>query len=352
MKPLSPADFVAPALTRDLARASVAYVPDGVFNDRWDAAIEGGALQLLRSFPALWWRDVRAVDPARVPTGKTLAFGDAHLENFGFLAFDKGGVGFTFNDLDDSGEVEVALDALRYFTSVALAGEDIAPLIVRWVDDLAVERSPVLTDKATLNTLGAPARSKMRDDAVERWSLEPTLSAVSKDELKAVKKALKETDETRDYTVYALQKRQVKSGGSGGLARYWALARVPDGAADDLDVLELKERAPAAAEEGARARKIDKRLTTMKKALWPGLTLTPYRRVEVIVGETTRSFVVRSRGVRAGVKAPCLAEQVRVLAAVHRGAEMAVSRAELGRWVEASVPTLVARWKALHALKP
>lgn len=355
MKPLSPSDFRAPALTRADARATVPYLADDAFDARWNAAVDAGALHVLRSFPALWWRDLRAVDPARVPAGRTVAFGDAHVENFGFLAFDKGGLGFAFNDLDDSGDVEVALDALRYFTSAAMwagagAPADVPALAAQWATNLGVDRDPVITDKATLAALDAPERRKMRAAAVRRWSTEDVLDPVTDDALAALRAALAGYDETRGYTVHAVRRRVVKDGGSGGLLRYWALARVPDGGPDDLDVLELKAKAPAASEEGDGARKLDKRLTAVKKAVWPERALTPYRRVEVSVGGETRSFVVRSRGARANVKRPSLAEQVRVLAAVHRRATFDLAHDALGRWVAASVPALVARWAALHAL--
>ena len=350
MKPLAHADFRAPALTRADARATVPYLPDDAFDARWNAAVDAGALHVLRSFPALWWRDLRAVDRARVPAGRTVGFGDAHVENFGFLAFDKGGVAFAFNDLDDSGEVEVALDALRYFTSAALAGVEVAPLVARWTADLAVDRDPVIADKATLAALDAPERRKMRAAAVKRWSTEDVLDPVTDEVLAAVRASLAGYDETRGFTVHAVRRRVVKDGGSGGLLRYWALARVPDGGPDDLDVLELKAKAPAASEEGEGARKLDKRLTAVKKALWPERAITPYRRVEVSVGGVVQSFVVRSRGARANVKKPSLPEQVRVLAAVHRRAPMELPHEALGPWVAASVPALVARWTALHAL--
>jgi len=350
MKPLTPADFRAPALTRADARATVPYLPDDAFDARWNAAVDAGALYVLRSFPALWWRDLRAVDGARVPAARGVGFGDAHIENFGFLAFDKGGVGFAFNDLDDSGDVEVALDALRYFTSAALAGVEVAPLVAQWAADLAVDRDPVITDKATLGALDAPERRKMRAAAVKRWSTEDVLDPITDDVLAAVRASLAGYDETRGYTVHAVRRRVVKDGGSGGLLRYWALARVPEGGPDDLDVLELKAKAPAASVEGDGARKLDKRLTVVKKALWGERALTPYRRVEVSVGGEVRSFVVRSRGARANVKRPSLVDQVRVLAAVHRRAATDLPRDELGRWVAASVPALVARWTALHAL--
>lgn len=352
MKPLDAADFTGAALTRADARASAPELSPDAFDVRWAAA--EGALKVVRSFPALWWRDLRAVDPARVPAGRALGFGDAHVENFGFLAFDDGRVGYAFNDLDDSGDVEVALDALRYFTAASLwrgagAPVDLPALVRTWADALEKDRDPVTTDSDFLDAVDAPDLAKMRRKAVERWNTEPSLSAATEEEFGALDRALRGREETRGYEVVAAKRRAVPDGGSGGLRRFWTLARAPDGL---LDVLELKERAPAAAEQGARARKVDKRLSTMKKVVWPGRAITPYHRLDVTLAGRDVPFVVRSRGARASLKDDVrvpFRKQARALAAVHRRAERAASPGELAAWVEGSVPTLVARWSSLAA---
>lgn len=353
MRPLAPDDFPAPALTRAAARATVPYLPDEAFEARWKAAMAQGPLLLLRSFPALWWCDLRDIDPARVPPDRGLGFGDAHPDNFGFLTFDDGRVGYAFNDLDDSGEVEVALDALRYFTAAALwrgpgAPVDVPALVTAWREALATARDPVHTDRTVLDPLAPPDPTKMRRKALERWSTEPELPAVTRDELAELRAALRRLDETRAHTVLAARRRTVRDGGSGGLQRFWALVCLPR--RDEFDVLELKARAPAAAEQGARARKIDKRLSTLKKILWAGRTMTPYHRVDLHLDGKTLPFVVRSRGARAPLPAtlpPPFHLQAHILAAVHRDALRDTSPATLAHWVEGSVPTLVARWKAL-----
>jgi len=352
MKPLDAADFAGAALTRADARASAPELAEEAFDARWGAAVAEGALKVLRSFPALWWRDLRALDPARVPAGRALGFGDAHVENFGFLAFDDGRVGYAFNDLDDSGDVEVALDALRYFAATSLwrgagAPVDLPALVRTWADALEKERDPVNADRDFLKRVDAPDAEKMRRKAVERWNTEPSLSPASEDDIDALGRALRGREETRGYEVVAAKRRAVPDGGSGGLRRFWALARAPGGL---LDVLELKERAPAATEQGARARKVDKRLSTLKKAVWPGRSLTPYHRLDVRLAGRDVAFVVRSRGARASLKDDVrvpFRKQARALAAVHRRAERAASPGELAAWVEGSVPALVARWSAL-----
>lgn len=97
---------------------------------------------------------------------------------------------------------------------------------------------------------------------------------------------------------------------------------------------------------------MDKRLSTMKKALWPGRSLTPYHRLDVTFDGAPAPFVARSRGARGAVKAERgvpFAEQLRALAAVHGRARVEGSRGALAEWVAGSVPALVARWEALHA---
>ncbi|MFO0605638.1 MAG: DUF2252 family protein [Polyangiales bacterium] len=356
MKPLAAADFAGAALARADARASVPELSDDAFEARWKLAAAEGALKVVRSFPALWWRDLRAVDPARVPAGRALGFGDAHVENFGFLAFDDGGVGYAFNDLDDSGDVEVALDALRYFTAASLwrgagAPVDLAALVRTWADALEKDRDPVIDDRAFLDAVDAPDPAKMRRKALERWSTEPELPPITDVEHAALRDALRGLPETGGYEFFAARRRAVHGGGSGGLLRFWAIVRAPGG---HLDVLELKERSTPATEQGARARKVDKRLSTLKKAVWPGRSITPYHRLEVRLAGRDVSFVVRSRGARASLKGDVPApfrKQARALAAVHRRAERAASPGELAAWVEGSVPALVARWSALARVR-
>lgn len=67
--------------------------------------------------------------------------GDAHPENFGFLTLD-GKVKFTVNDLDDAGQGPVALDLVRFVSSIKILhpGIGLKPIIEAYVRALTHER--------------------------------------------------------------------------------------------------------------------------------------------------------------------------------------------------------------------
>lgn len=340
---LTTSDFATPQLTRDDARAVTPYLDEAPFAKRWNAAVREGPLKLFRSFPGLWWRDLRAVDSARIPGGRTLGFGDAHLENFGYLHFAEG-VRFAFNDLDDSGDVEVALDALRYFTSVALAeAGDVTALVERWRDALTAPPSPVLEDPA------APPPPALRLKALKAWKeLRRSQPPLERKALDRIGEALAFCDATRGYALSDARRREVEDGGSGGLDRYWALTQDRDG---NWDVLELKAMAPPASDEGRTARPIERRLSTMREALWTGHSLTPYHRTDLVVSrhEGSRRFLVRSRGMRASVKVAQPEVQVRAMGAVHGRAKLDVTPDACARWIIDTVPVVADRWRSMHA---
>ncbi len=336
-------------LTRDDARASVPWLSDAAFEARWRAT-EGDAHKVLRSFPDLWWRDLRALPAARVPQGRAVGFGDAHVENFGWLAFE-GGVRFAFNDLDDAGLVEVSLDLLRHLTSASLSGDpiDLEGLARAWRDAVL---SPGAPTRALAN---APSAAKMREAALEDWDdpAKSALSPVAPDVTRAVAAALAATKATARYEVRAVRRRVVRDGGSGGLARLWAQVR-GDG---DLDVIELKEMAPPGAEEGRGAVRLDPRLKTLRAVLWGAQTLRPCHRVDVALpGAAPAAFLARSRGMRASWKKKQgprpFVEQASILGAVHAHAagQLEVSVDAVAEWALASRPALTDRWRALAAL--
>ncbi len=351
--PLDASDFVPPRLTRADARAVVADPTERLFPVRWENAVEGGKHAMLRAFPGLWWRDLREIDPTRVPTGRTVAFGDAHVENFGYLAFGDD-VRFAFNDLDDSGDVEVALDALRYFTSASLAGyPDVGALLDLWV---AAFDAPA---GAVQRLDDAPTRRKMLNAAEDDWTQGKRQSAVTDDVKATVREELKQHDWASGYTVDEVRRYAKTDGGSAGLDRFWAHVTNARG---ERDVLEFKELATPGSEMGRGARETADRLPTLRATIWPGYGLSPYHRVAINLpssrgdADAKRGFIVRSRGMRGNAKAiidkvappefdeQVIRAQVHVLASVHRNAPERPPARELAAWIRDSLPVVVARW--------
>ncbi|MFX3675396.1 MAG: DUF2252 family protein, partial [bacterium] len=74
-------------------------------------------LMFFRSFTNVYYADTKV--PAQIPLA--LCLGDAHPENFGFILF-KDRTDYVFNDLDEAGACPIALDTLRYFTSLRMMG--------------------------------------------------------------------------------------------------------------------------------------------------------------------------------------------------------------------------------------
>lgn len=347
--PLTSSDLPQP-LTRDQARDTVPHLDRSAFTARWRAT-QGDPHNVLRAFPGLWWSDLRALPDGRIPAGRTFGFGDAHVANFGWLAFERG-VRFAFNDLDDSGEVEVALDALRYFTSVTLSGGDVdvAALVEAWADGL---RNPGEVTRA--GPSAPPTAREMRDDADDEWSKDAKndLYAADPSERAAVIAALADEKATQGYEVLGVKRRVVIDGGSGGNKRYWAHVRGEAG----RDVIELKQMTTAGAEQGRGAVALDERLKAAREALWTGERLSPYHKVHLAVGDAAPgSYVARSRGMRRNLRSSKssptpYALQVEILAAVHARAlaSMSTTPEELASWVLRSTPAVAERWRSLAA---
>lgn len=95
-------------------------------------------LKLLRTFVPLYYARV-AANACRIEAVRTLwrhsgwCAGDAHLENFGALIGpDAKTAVFTLNDIDDAGPCPLVSDALRFFVSVRLHGDELGPLITAY----------------------------------------------------------------------------------------------------------------------------------------------------------------------------------------------------------------------------
>lgn len=108
----------ATSLTKEFFKKYALGISSNTFNARWDNSLEN-ELIFFRSHVRAYYAITQNLAPPNTPIDYCL--GDAHVANFGFLEGKDSKARYLYNDLDDSGKCPIALDALRYFTSVQLA---------------------------------------------------------------------------------------------------------------------------------------------------------------------------------------------------------------------------------------
>ena len=197
------------------------------------------AFKFYRAVVPLYYREL-VVDPPAVERFAAIRAqsgwiaGDPHPENFGAFLSKKGRSQFIFNDIDDSGPGLLWADALRFFTSAHLVDQDqdMAVLIDAYKEGL----------KGKDRDFSKPVRNLMEES--EGRARLPQKKFFDGDKSKLVRpegskelpKTLYQKLETILEATYG-KSAQMKDafenvrleGGSGGLTRYVALLKFPEG---------------------------------------------------------------------------------------------------------------------------
>jgi hypothetical protein len=351
MTPLEPR-CLAPLSRRGRAffRTASPHLDDARFAAKWATSFES-PLRFFRAFPQAWYRDLAPVPRAHLTGRSGVCFGDAHPENFGFVVV-AGRTHFVFNDFDDSGVTDVGADALRYFVAHALMEDAVAStaeLLRRYVAVLGGAKPPALPRAMVPAPAAVVAKQLGKLVAGEALVLskKTKLSPVTPEERALVARGL----ERLHLQVHDVALRERDHGGSGGLRRYWALVESRGGR---HDVLEVKALTRPATAWGPAHHALKDRLGAIRAALWPGLAVEDH--VGLRLGRT--EYVVRSRVTRAGLdleklvprqRRAALAAEVGILAAHHRTLLRPGEVLRFGAWLEASLPVMVERWRALFS---
>jgi hypothetical protein len=336
------------------------------FETKWKASRSDSPLMFFRAYPAAYHKDFAAnLKPgarAKIPSARGLCLGDAHPDNFGFLKFDQK-VEYSFNDLDDSGNCPLGLDALRFVTAVRLYFDgDLAKTAAkRYVSVLrgdtteADARHDIIKVRDDNQPDFAERRTDKLGDLVKQDTIkvDDGMSSISEPTRKAVFDAA-----TRVFpTITPLDAVEIQrdAGGSGGLTRYWLLIR--RGSARGL--LELKEAATPGVDFGIDPKPIkrDGRLQELKHDIWDVTTDKDY----VYSDALGKTFLVRDRLAKASIDLPkmkrkdledVIQAQASILALIHKGAMKVGSddaASALKHWLEDGSDVMASRWK--HAFK-
>jgi len=135
-------------INQDFIRNTCNDIPLDGFKKKWkilmDPDGDKGVMQFFRSFVGCYYEDLGYAKNQYVGLVSP-AFGDAHLENFGYNVFADRKVMFVYNDFDDSGYCPVGLDAVRYFTVLRLLNVDDKKIkqLIKHYAKLVTDKSPV-----------------------------------------------------------------------------------------------------------------------------------------------------------------------------------------------------------------
>lgn len=372
MDPIEPRDLPRP---RDLGqaffRATNPHISHADFEAKWKKA-QKSPLRLLRSFPQAYWLLLERVPEAHVPGRRGICYGDAHLENFGFLRSVKGPMVFVANDLDDAGPGEVGLDALRWAVSLALSGmraRQLAPLLRHYAaaacdaraagTPLPAELVPDV-DEVIQKRLAKLVRvTAGKGPALVRGE-ETGLSAVDASERALVTEAFEREADLSGLKLCDVAELDRDSGGSGGLRRFWALTRggpasprsKSRASEGTLDVLELKELTTPAVQWGHHRTPLGDRIAEVKAVLHAGTPVREHFAVRLGHAE----FLVRSRLARASLdlteldseqRTAAFLAQASLLGRHHRAAYRDIEPAALADWLATSARTVSEHFEAL-----
>lgn len=311
-------------------------------------------VMFFRAFPAGFHKDLKQAPASRQLGRQTMCAGDAHPGNFGFQRLG-GKTRFVYNDFDDSGYCPVSYDAVRYFAALRIFFDDDElndEILEAYVDAVKDSSRAMTLDEDLL-----PDWSDVRAKGLETYTAGKQFLLV--EDLRAPSKAVRTAVTGAAAKVAWLAGAQVldvveidrRSGGSGGLDRYWALLQL----GDKRTIVEFKEAAKPGAEYGVHAKKLPSasRLAVLQAQLWG------YAKPDALatVGMFSKSFIVRDRLLRKSLdvlqlkrsdRDHVLQVQAAVLADMHREAWQGVQKDMIRSWLAASAKVLAKRWSGVY----
>ena len=286
-----------PSLTREFFERHALGVSSEVFAQRWSNSLESPLIFFRSHVRAFYEITLKLVPPV---TATGLCFGDAHLANFGFIEGKDGGARFLYNDLDDSGICPIAIDALRYFTSLRFLESDdlVKKQIELFVSVLRGEKKPVKIDgqfEPNFTKIRAQVLRKSTNASQEKFKrvegaveeVDPAVAAEVSSFTQGLLLAEGEAGAVDDVVLSA-----GRGGGSFGLVRYWVLVK-----GKIVDVVEVKETVEPATSFQRWGQVPGDRMHTLKKVFWGGELAARIYGEGSLLG---KKYVVRSR-VKAAV---------------------------------------------------
>ena len=277
-------------LTKEFYRKTASDISDSDFALKWNLALEAGPLKFLRSFVSAYYKDLKKTKGAG-PVG--VCFGDAHIENFGFVLFADG-PHFVYNDFDDSGYCPVGLDILRYLTSINLfekkSSEAFEKIAKEYVRVLTGKNSPQKLD-SSLEFDPQKKREKNVSNLIEneRFIESPEFSKVSENLKNEISKALKTNSDMQKLELKDIVATKKEAGGSAGLEKY--LIYVSDSSGAKREILECKPLIVPGTAAGEWKTLPNNRVEFLQQEIWGNLKPVNYFQVKI----NNLNYVIRSR---------------------------------------------------------
>lgn len=241
-------------ITRDFVKALATEKGDlspELSDEKWEAVrSERSALKFLRSYPNAYYAELQHVKEGAGPIG--LCFGDAHIENFGFVVFENNKVEYVFNDFDDAEYCPIGLDILRYLVSLKLyedsvnqskTQELISTIVESYVKHLDKKiQTEDISDIAKFD----PAkdneknlRKYTKNKAFQAGNDQRSLRRVGQETREEISKGILSLPRFENAVIHDIVSTDNETAGSAGLTRYWVFLQL----GKTEEIFELKPKA-------------------------------------------------------------------------------------------------------------
>ncbi len=275
-------------LNKEHFQISYPHLSEEAFEGKWNASLESPLL-FFRSYVNTWYSDLSASKNLGV-IGPCL--GDPHPENFGYLWYGNEDFRYRYNDLDDVGACPVAFDALRYFTALRLSidsNEIFESVLNHYIDSLTSSEN---IDEEYVNS-EKPRLQKLRDKLAKK-NLEGQKIKLGGEVVKASEQEKARVEKTflrefwAEFSILDIAKVEVKDGGSGGLERFYVLAKSNQA---QLELIEFKALTRPASSYGIWATNFAYPREDYLDLAWQGDVPLYFRFAKI----NRQDFLIRSR---------------------------------------------------------
>jgi len=344
-------------INKNFIHSTCPDIDNNAFDVKWNKLLSdtkpNAAMHFFRSFVHLYYLDLSTASKNGQFGSVVSGYGDAHLDNFGFIEFKDKEVRYVYNDFDDCGYDPVGLDAVRYFVVLRLLNveEDTIKVIAKYYSKLVLGDSPVDIDERSTNW-------QIKGKSIyEKWNPKKKLKKAqdqfqnvcvpSNDPLvDEIRKAFTEEKKLEKFNLLDVRAYdEHQTGGSGGLLRFWANVT---GHHDD--VIEFKEltKYPGTGYLWSTEPLIKDHIDWCAKSFW---SLERYLNFEIKLND--KYFQVRTR-VKKSYKAKSDEEkvelwkiQMEIMAAHHYGAWKGIIAKDLKKWLLVNSDFIANRYIAI-----
>lgn len=333
--------FSNSSVEKSLFRETYRHLSDDLYEKKLELSLED-PLMFFRSFVNTYYQDLSS----NTNLGTMgLCLGDPHAENFGFIEFSNS-VEYVFNDLDDAAHCPLALDALRYFTSLELMEVDKSKIeiLIEYYQKIARQEvaMPTIDAKFIPNLKDKRAKLLKKYSKQNKLIIQDPLIALSSSEKNRLLPMI--SKQIPQWKIFDIAFMLNEDGGSGGLKRYWILVLDEN---NQKDLVELKELSAPGSSYGPWGQSRVP-LATLKTEIWKNLTTSQYFEIKI----DQSFYLTRSRAkddinldkLSATDLEKILKVQVSILAENHRKQWSEAGSDDFVKWLKAHFHLMSARY--------